>query len=134
VVNSELRRQFDGDVLDAERIQALLQEAEARSVALDRETLAYAFKRHLDKLVDRWRCEPENPEVTLQLAAATELLQVLPFEVNLWRPQNVYFLVKADTFPDVNERAAAGDTAAQLWVAQFCSLGEQLGFRTETAA
>ena len=134
MVNSELRRGFDCDVLDVKRIQALLREAEVRSVALDRETLAYAFKGHLDKLVDRWRGQPQDPEVTQQFAAATGLLQVLPFDVNLWRPQNVYFLVKAGAFPAVNERAAAGDEAARLWVAQFHTLGEQLGFRTETVA
>jgi alpha-amylase/alpha-mannosidase (GH57 family) len=134
VVNTELRRQFDAEVLDVERIQTMLREIETRHVVLDRETLAYAFKAHLDKLVDRWRGEPEDPEVVRQFAAAAELLELLPFEVKLWRPQNVYFIVKGSTFPDVNKRAAAGDKAAQLWVEQFRVLGEQLGFRMETVA
>jgi len=131
VVNSEMRDQFGLEVLDVERIQSLLQEAEARNVVLDHDTLAYAFKAHLDNLVDRWKGEPEDAEVMRQFNVATELLQLLPFEVNLWRPQNVYFTVKGGTLAAMKDRAAAGDAAARLWVERFLVLGEQLGFRTE---
>jgi hypothetical protein len=133
VVNSELRRQFDHGVPDAERLQSLLHEAEVSKVALDKEVLAYAFKAHLDRVVDRWQNDLESLDWIQQLTSLTTLLQKLPFEVNLWKPQNVYFTLKNAVYSRAKLRADEGDNAARVWLQQFTQLGEQLGFRSEAA-
>jgi hypothetical protein len=130
VMNSELRRQFDNDVLDIERVQALLQESEAEKVALDLDSLAYGFKAHLDRLVDRWQDTPQETELTQQFLLATELLQTLPFEVNLWKPQNVYSVMKRTVRTEVETGVEEGDESAQAWLTVFDRIGEHLGFQS----
>jgi len=129
VMNSELLRQFDGDVLDIERVQTLLQEAEAGKVALDLDSLAYGFKAHLDRLVDRWQDVPEDADLAQQFLLATELLQTLPFEVNLWKPQNVFSVMKHTIRVEVQARTGDDDESAQAWLTLFDRIGEYLGFQ-----
>jgi hypothetical protein len=107
----------------------LLQEAEAEKAALDLDSLAYGFKAHLDRLVDRWQDAPEDADLAQQFLVAAELLQTLPFEVNLWKPQNVYFVMKHTVRGDVRTRALGGDEAAQVWLMLFDRIGEHLGFQ-----
>jgi alpha-amylase/alpha-mannosidase (GH57 family) len=131
VVNSDLRKQFDGVAIDFERVRILLQEAEREKVALDGETLGYALKAHLDQLVDRWLAAPEETQVVQQFLAVAELVHALPFDVNLWKPQNAYYTVQEGVLPGMREKAKAGDESAGVWVDRVLTLGEQLGFRLE---
>jgi alpha-amylase/alpha-mannosidase (GH57 family) len=130
VVNSELRRQFHGEVMDIERVEALVGEAEAGKVALDLASLAYGFKAHLDRLVDRWRDAPEDVGLAERFLLVTELLERLPFEVNLWKPQNVYWVTRGERGRALKQRAAAGEESAKAWVGVVDRIGEKLGFKS----
>ena len=131
VLNSELRRQFEGDSLDLQRVRALLGECEATKVPLDADTLAYALKGHLDRLGDQLLKSPEAPDLLQRFTDAAELARSLSFEVNLWKPQNAYAGMRATVVPDLRRRVQAGDEAAKAWFERFLLLGERLGFRVE---
>ncbi len=129
VVNADLRRQFDVDVLDTERVEALLQEAEVEKVVLDMDSLAYGYKAHLDRLMSRWEDMPEDVGLLQQLVVAVEMLQRLPFEVNLWRPQNMYSVMRSRVLPQLEARAVGGDTGAVEWLSMYRRIGVGLGFQ-----
>lgn len=59
------------------------------------------------------------------------LLQAVPFDVNLWKPQNVYFLIRGSVLPERQERAGSGDESARVWVEKFRTSGEYLRFRVD---
>jgi hypothetical protein len=52
----------------------------------------------------------------------------MPFEVNLWKPQNAYFAIRQSILQGMRESAAQGDETAKQWVAEFAILGEAFGF------
>jgi hypothetical protein len=55
----------------------------------------------------------------------------VPFEVNLWSPQNLYYQLTQTVYPEVRDRAERGEETAQAWVQHFRALGESLRVRVE---
>ncbi len=131
VLNSELRTQLEGNAVDAERVRCLLQEAQRNHVPLDVDGLGYAMKGQMEgRANDLVNC-PEDQVVLERFLTAAELLPALPFEANLWRPQNTYWILLNNVLPSVRERARKGDDAAIIWLDKFLQLGSQLRFRIE---
>ena len=128
VLNSELRNQFESDHLDVERVRSLLAECKAMKVALEREILGYACKGYFDRLSERLLKTPDDVELLRRLIDAAKLARELPFETNLWKPQNIYFDISQTIRPEWSKRALQGDDAAKLWDSLFAELGEALGF------
>ena len=58
---------------------------------LDKDALAFTAKKHFERLSDEFAKTPEDLEVLQRLSASAALLPCLPFEVNLWKPQNIYY-------------------------------------------
>ncbi|MBI3879628.1 MAG: DUF3536 domain-containing protein [Verrucomicrobia bacterium] len=131
VLNAELRRQFESDSLDLERVRSLLAECEATKVALETDVLNYALKEHMDRLSDQFLKRPEDEALLQRLLSAADLIHSLPFEVNLWKPQNTYYGMIATSLSEMRQRALDGDETAKAWVEKFLMLGEQLGFLVE---
>ena len=56
-----------------------------------------------------------------------ELARGLPFNVDLWQVQNVYWTMLHTVFPEVRQRALQGSDTARQWVEPFVGLGDKLG-------
>ena len=65
------------------------------------------------------------------LASGVDLARELPFEPNLWTPQNVYFDGARVACSTQMAEQAASDPVAAKWVDEFLSLGEKLGIVVE---
>jgi hypothetical protein len=128
VLNSEIRAQFESRRLDPERVRSLLAECRATRVSLEREVLCYACKAHFDRLSEGLLSAPEDVEILKHFIEAAKLLPALPFEPNLWKPQNVYYEISCRVRPEFSRRAVEGDEAAKLWNSLFADLGKALGF------
>lgn len=132
VLNSELLKQFESDILDLELARALLAESQKSKVPLEDQSLAYALKGHLDRLSAAWAATPHDLTLLERLDGIGALLADLPFEVNLWKLQNTYFNLRNSVDGEMRRQAGAGDVAAQAWCERFTRVGEQLGFRPLT--
>jgi len=128
VLNTELLRQLEGDKLDLERARSLLAECAASKVTLYTEELGYALKSHMDRVSDRFLKAPQDMEVFKLFDDAAELARSLPFGVNLWKPQNIYYEMISATYPEMQRSASQGNEEAGAWVEKFPALGEKLGF------
>ena len=128
VLNTELQRQFANGHSDPERVKSLVNEARLTHAVLEKDALAFTAKKHLERLSDELVKAPEDAEALQRLLDAAALLPNLPFGVNLWKPQNVYFQLAATTLPAVKAR---GDEKSKVWLEKFQSLGERLGFRAQ---
>ncbi len=131
VLNGDLRAQFESDTIAAERVRCLLQEVQSYRVPLDETTLGYAMKGHMDRRAAEFSKSPEDPTVLDRFLTAADLLKSLPFEVNLWKPQNTFWTAQGTVAPAMRDRARAGDPAAQLWIEKFWTLGEHLHFHVD---
>jgi len=129
ILNSNLRRALNGDTLETDNIKALLDEINAWNVELDTEGHSYLFQRTLEKMISKLVASPEDVTLLNNLVAATEMVDSLPFGVDLWRVQNLYHEMLTTAYPEFRERAEKGDELAKEWLTHFSAMGQQLKVR-----
>ncbi|MFC1967878.1 DUF3536 domain-containing protein [Chloroflexota bacterium] len=129
ILNSGLRKAVSGDSLDLEHIRSILDETQTWKVELDTEGLSYLLQQTLERMMARLVTAPEDIDFLKESLAAAEMLPVLPFQVDLWKVQNLYHEMLKSTYPEFQTRAQEGDKAAEEWLDSFVSLGQQLSLR-----
>jgi alpha-amylase/alpha-mannosidase (GH57 family) len=146
VMNGRLRREFESGDPDLVTVQTLLAEAQSERVALDSAGLSYGLRRALDRSFDRLLQAPTDLGLLMRLTSVIEIVHALPFEVNLWKVQNVYYELLQNVYPAVavappNQLPATAEATENLWsdeaaawTSHFERLGELLGFAMQEAA
>jgi alpha-amylase/alpha-mannosidase (GH57 family) len=132
ILNTDLRRALSSDALDVERARSLLNEVRAWNVDLDSGGLGYLFRQTLEETMDRFVSQPDELSLLNTLTDAVALARSLPFEVNLWKVQNLYYEMLFINYPGFQRRAKKGDETAEEWVSHFISLAEQLSIQIPT--
>jgi alpha-amylase/alpha-mannosidase (GH57 family) len=128
VVNSRLGSLFSDPDADLNEISTLLEEVGYWNIELDQEKLAYVLSQTIDKIAEQFGEDPDDLETLARLRSLVEIATSLPFEVNLWKSQNVFYGVLQTEYP---ERAEVGgeddvDEEHSDWLQQFVELGENL--------
>jgi len=133
ILNMDLRRAFEAPSLDRERIHQLVTESRTFGVALDHATLEFALRRMIERMADQFSSQPEDLTRLQTLESALDLVHSLPFEMNLWKPQNAYYQVLQGVYPKLREQLRDGAENLQNWVAHFTALAEKLRVRIPQA-
>lgn len=126
VLNASLRRAFEDEELHPELIGTYLEEAEMEGVSLDENTLEYALRKSLERMGERLLASPTGLDLLQKLEAGVSLLGSLPFQVNLWKVQNICYDMLQNAYPGFRETAEKGDESASEWVDLFRALCEKL--------
>jgi len=128
VLNSDLRRWLGKPVIDAQQVIKIIDTAKTEGVTLDSGTLEFAFRRSLEHAASRFAAEP-SPSTLGDFQSTANLLQYLPFPVDLWTVQNTFYEELQKTYPAQVREAAHGDEAARGWIRSFTDLGNRLGIK-----
>ena len=133
-LNMRLRRAFSAPELDYMQISALLTEVRAAGIVLEVENLEYILRRTLEQMADALVESPHQLNRLLRLANAMAFARrELPFAINTWQVQNIYYEMQRNVYPDVHAHAMLNDAQARSWLAPFLELGENLGMRVPEA-
>lgn len=132
VLNSNLRQAFAGDMTDLKQIRALLDEAKISNVQLDGTVHRYVLEQTLGRLGEHLREHPNDLSLIIHLDDVTGLVHSLPFEVDLWKVQNIYYSLLQTVYPGNLQKAAGGNEGAREWIARFNALGDKLRVRRES--
>src|SRR5207248_10727857 len=111
--NTDLRWDLKDEDPDLGHIRDLFREAEALHVRLDAAGLAYRLRKTLARMAERLRTQPDNDNLLRSLDEVVGLARSLPFEVDFWKPQNVYCELAGPAFPDFLRRLEEGDRTAE---------------------
>jgi alpha-amylase/alpha-mannosidase (GH57 family) len=130
-LNDGLVQILAAETIDKQHFESTLEEARIAGVQLEETRLEFTFRRRLDQLSKEFQAHPRDMAPLEALRAAADLLHSLPFEVNLWTPQNCFYAVLRSVYPQVVPEAESGDDGARAWVGQFRSLGEILRVRVD---
>jgi alpha-amylase/alpha-mannosidase (GH57 family) len=122
VINRQLRHAFEEQDLELGRIADLLDTAKREDVPLDVPGLSYALKKRLEIMADELAVNPREETLVL-FNAAMKLVRSLPFPVDLWKIQNVYYQLAETILPELQSR---DDEQSRRWCEEFIRLGEQL--------
>ncbi|KPK85775.1 MAG: glycoside hydrolase, partial [Deltaproteobacteria bacterium SM23_61] len=130
-LNRSLRDALVAEEPPLDRVQSLLEEAKGLKIPLDEVSLGYALKETIERTAARFSAQPEDLGFLQKLEGLAALARSLPFPVDLWRVQNIYFQVDREAYPQFRSGAEKGDDPAKTWVSHFLSLGDKLYCRVE---
>jgi alpha-amylase/alpha-mannosidase (GH57 family) len=127
VLNASLRREFRNEFLDLREVRSLLSQAKEEAVQLDSAGLAYVTQRKLNGLMQQFQRHPQNLGLLRKILSLIEVLKELPFAVNLWKIENLYYQMSRTTYPEVT----ASGIVPPEWSDDFLGLGRKLRIRVE---
>lgn len=125
ILNTDLRQALAADILPEDAIKKILDDSQLWEVDLDAEGLELVFRQTLDKKMAGFAARPEDFNLLNGMVTAILLARSLPFTVNLWQVQNIYYQMMKTIYPGFQKKAQEDQTARD-WVAQFTLLGEKL--------
>jgi hypothetical protein len=99
-----------------------------RKAAPDAVDLEFALRRALTEAMRGFLENPGDASSLGRVERIIEASRLLPFFVNTWAPQNIYWKMAKTTYRDF---AARGDGDSKKWVERFRALGEKLNFDVE---
>ena len=129
VLNSSLRHAFEAEEIDLGLIASLMDSAAREEVALDTAGLSFALKNRLTDLAEQVAVNPMDPEVLSRFEKAVRLARSLPFEVDLWKAQNVSYQVLHKVCSE-----APQDPKLQTSVEKWRVIADKLGLRCDSVA
>ena len=129
IINIDLHRAVSSETLDTEGIRALVDTAESWQVDLDNDGISYDLQDKLERMMTALVDTPADMDLFNNLVSAVSLAQNMPFDVDLWQIQNLYWNMLETSYPEFKQRAERNDQQAAEWVKEFSSLGEQLKIR-----
>lgn len=91
IINQQLRQVLQAPELDLLHVAMLLEAAKRDQVTLDQSTLGFEMRVALERIMRRLESRPENMLLLQKALAAVDLARLLPFYVELWKAQNIYY-------------------------------------------
>ncbi len=125
VVNQQLRAALAPPEPDLNRAFELLESAHLEGVSLDTAVLELAYRRSLESLAQAASANPAGSDLE-QFHHAMSALPRLPFSVDLWRVQNLYYRMLTEEYPRRLAAQKRGDEHARRWIELFRGIGDTL--------
>ncbi len=115
--------------LDPEVVKPLLEEARLAGANLDATALGLLLAANVEHLAEQLLEQPDDLSRLERLNKAAQLVRTLPFEVNLWKTQNICYKILHVNCPNFNEKAGLGDQNAKEWLRHCTVLAENFLLR-----
>jgi alpha-amylase/alpha-mannosidase (GH57 family) len=131
IINIDLHRAVNADVIDTEAVRSLIDTAEKWQIVIDGEGISYDLKINLEKMMAALAAKPADTDRLKNVAAAVTLARGLPFPVDLWKVQNLYWDMLSTAYPELKRKAGQNDQQAKAWLEIFTALGKDLSIRVE---
>jgi hypothetical protein len=97
-LHEDLQAALSRDDVEVARVRPILDQFRLSGVGVEDVSLEFAFRGVIERLAGRWQASPEDPEAVRAMHRALDVLDILPFPINLWRAQNAaYAVVKGGT-------------------------------------
>jgi alpha-amylase/alpha-mannosidase (GH57 family) len=128
-LNAKLRRALRGERLEPEMVRPLLEEARLAGANLDATALGLLLAVNIERLAERLLDQPDDLSLMEKLNKAATLVRTLPFEVNLWKTQNICYKILHTCPSDFKEKADSGDENARTWIHNSTVLAENFRIR-----
>jgi alpha-amylase/alpha-mannosidase (GH57 family) len=130
-INAGLRRALEGDPLDQSLLRSFLQLAKADKVPLDTTTLSYIADQRMKRAMVELQMSAGSLEILDRALGLVRALVELPFELNLWQAQNIWYEILR-----TSGYALTSQTADDRphWDKDFNELGKCLSIETTSIA
>jgi alpha-amylase/alpha-mannosidase (GH57 family) len=128
-VNHDLKKILESsEMIDTEKLNKLYEEIKKWDVPLDKEGLAYAATKRVNRLMETLSLTPMNEEVINELQTSLETMKRLGVDLNLWKAQNILFYMGRTLLPPMKQKTEE-NPAAEAWVGTFYRIADDLQVR-----
>jgi len=90
-VNAGLRRAVEADPVDQAQLRSFLSLAKADQIPLDTATLSYIADQRMKRIMVELQMSSGSLEMLDRALSLARTLAELPFELNLWQAQNIWY-------------------------------------------
>jgi len=90
-VNAGLRRALEADPVDQSQLRSFLSLAKADQVPLETPTLSYITDQRMKRMMVELQMSSGSMEMLERALVLARTLSELPFELNLWQAQNIWY-------------------------------------------
>ena len=125
-INAMLKRSFEEEVQDIDAIKDLMENARIYGINLDASILEITIRHCIENIVEKLIKSASDMELLLQVEAHTNIIQDLPFEINLRKVQDFVYDMLQTRYPDFMEQAEKQDETAKKWVSLFKTICNNL--------
>ena len=126
-INAGLRRALEGDPVDEALLRSFLSLAIADAVELDKPTLSYVADQRMKRAMVELQMSSGSLEMLDRALSLVRVLLHLPFELNLWQAQNIWYEIMRSSGYALTSLVA--DDRPQ-WSEDFGKLGSLLSIDT----
>jgi len=126
VLNAQLRRALEASPIDPRHVESILEDMKVTHVSLDHSTMEYHYRKNLERMSRRLLEEIHDLQPLRELAVATSLLKVLPFQVNLRQVQDTCFQALQHFVSTYGRKLAKKDKSAAERMKLMSVLAERL--------
>jgi len=131
IINNALHVAVNSIPIDAVQVKELIEAAAKWQLTLDTEGIGYDFKITIEKMIAAFMASPEDIAKLKDIVEVVTLARSMPFPVDLWKVQNIFWQMMGDVYPQNKSRASKNEEAAKEWVKDFVVLGKQLSFNVK---
>jgi alpha-amylase/alpha-mannosidase (GH57 family) len=127
LLNEEILLSLRSDEAFTGQIREKVESAKAFDLKLDRSSLAYAASRRSRALLLALATAPDDQQRLAQAINDLDELLTLPWPIDLWQAQNIYFDIRHQAVPAKLAMVKKKDVVAAKWLQQFEQLGDIIG-------
>lgn len=125
ILNRDLSVVLNDQTLDVDRLAVLVEEVKRWSFKRDSTNLSFLASQSICRHMQHLNDHPEDVGLMENIAQSLELLLQLQLDLDLWKTQNIYFMMSRTIYPDIAGQSST-DALAQRWVTSFERLGNIL--------
>ena len=125
VLNRDISVVLEAEDVDINRFKQLIEEMKRWSFKRDHVNFAFLASQRISSLMKRLSNNPDNIHLMEKIIIILELLTQLNLDLDLWKAQNIYFVMGRRIYPDILSQAGTDELAGR-WVKLFEHLGEIL--------
>lgn len=125
----DFKKVLEGEV-DIERIQNIINDIKKWNVLVDSLDLEYLICRKIGKIFDDFYKNPSDISFLQKIKTMLKVVSLMPFEVNLWNVQNIYYKTAKTVYKEYLQKSISGNEGAVRWVEEFKQIGKGLFFNT----
>jgi hypothetical protein len=143
-INSGLRRALEQETIDSEQILDLLETTRSEMVVLETDKLGFLADQRMKAAMVRLQQDPADIGALTYALALARTLHALPFRLNLWQAQNLWYELHlqgeavfrspagpADEKHGRRKGRALHQSALEQWRKLFPELGRQLSINVD---
>jgi hypothetical protein len=122
-VNAGLRRALEADPVDQPQVRSYLSLATADQISLETSTLSYLADQRMKRSMVELQMSSGSLELLDHALSLAHMLTELPFELNLWQAQNIWYEVQRTSSYALTSLSADD---RPRWDKDFCELADCL--------